>query len=182
MFPVLERQLARYEELEKQMQDPDVLSNISRMLEIQKELGSLNRIAAAVRKFHTLEGDIETAKMMVDEETDHESREYAKAELNALIAQRDELSVELEDMATAGDSITRGACIMEVRAGTGPGDIWGTVCDDGWSQADADVVCRQLGYAPGRAECCGRLSSGSVTQPIWRSGVRCVGTEAALGE
>ena len=35
MFPVLERQLARYEELEKQMQDPDVLMNVSRMLEIQ---------------------------------------------------------------------------------------------------------------------------------------------------
>jgi len=119
MFPVLERQLARYEELEKQMQDPDVLTNVSRMLEIQKEMGTLTRIAAAVRKFHGLEGDIETAKMMVDEETDRESREYAKAELNQLIAQREELAVELEDMATAGDSITRGACIMEVRAGTG---------------------------------------------------------------
>jgi len=119
MFPVLERQLARYEELEKQMQDPDVLMNVSRMLEIQKEMGTLTRIAAAVRKFHGLEGDIETAKMMVDEETDRESREYAKAEFNQLIAQREVLAVELEDMATAGDSITRGACIMEVRAGTG---------------------------------------------------------------
>lgn len=119
MFPVLERQLARYEELEKQLSDPDVLTNIQRMLEIQKEMGTLNRIAAAVRRFHSLEGDIETAKMMVDEETDRESREYAKAEMNQLVAQRDELAVELEDMATAGDSITRGSCIMEVRAGTG---------------------------------------------------------------
>ena len=71
---------------------------------------------------------------------------------------------------------------VEVRAGTGPGDFWGTVCDDGWSQADANVVCRQLGYAPGRAECCGRLGRGSVTQPIWLSGVVCVGTEAAIRE
>jgi len=119
MFPVLERQTARYSELEKQLQDPDVLSNINRMLEIQKEMGSLARIAAAARRFHALEGDIETAKMMVDEETDPASREYAKAELNGLVSERDALAVELEDMATAGDSITRSSCIMEIRAGTG---------------------------------------------------------------
>ena len=119
MFPVLERQAARYAELEKQLQDPDILTNVSRMLDIQKELGTLVRIANAVRRFHSLEDDIGAARMMVSEETDHETREYAKAELAQLMAQKAELSVELEDMATAGDSITRGACIMEVRAGTG---------------------------------------------------------------
>jgi peptide chain release factor 1 len=119
MFPVLERQAARYAELEKQLQDPDILTNVSRMLEIQKELGTLVRIASAVRRFHSLEDDISAARSMVEEESDHETREYAKAELAQLVAQKAELAVELEDMATAGDSITRGACIMEVRAGTG---------------------------------------------------------------
>jgi peptide chain release factor 1 len=156
MFPVLERQAARYAELEKQLQDPDVLTNVSRMLEIQKELGTLVRIATAVRRFHSLEDDIEAAKMMVAEESDHETREYAKAELSQLQAQKAELSVELEDMATAGDSITRGACIMEVRAGTGGDeaalfakdlhDMYMAFCDQrGWKTEVLEFSPTELG-------------------------------------
>lgn len=119
MFPSLERKKARYDELEKQLQDPSVLTDIPRMLAIQREMGGLAKIAAAVGRFRALDSDVETARTMLDEETDRETREYAQTELDQLETERDRLATELEDMATAGDSITRGSLIMEIRAGTG---------------------------------------------------------------
>ena len=119
MFPSLEQKLDRYEVLEKMLTDPEILANIDRMLEIQKEMGGLAKIAAAVREHRVLEDDIEAAKMMVDEETDADSKAYAQSELDELRSRSKVLATELEDLATSGDSITRGSLIMEIRSGTG---------------------------------------------------------------
>ncbi len=119
MFPSLELKLKRFEELERQLQDPAVLANTARLVELQREYGGLKKVAEAVRLYHRLEADIAAAREMADEESDAESRRYAQEELAALEARRQELERQLEDLATAGDSITRGGLIMEIRAGTG---------------------------------------------------------------
>ncbi|XP_019639388.1 PREDICTED: scavenger receptor cysteine-rich domain-containing group B protein-like [Branchiostoma belcheri] len=56
---------------------------------------------------------------------------------------------------------------------------WGTVCDDFWEQADAEVVCRQLGY-PGAVRSTSRASFGQGTGPIWLNNVGCSGSESRL--
>ncbi len=119
MFPSLQEKLKRFEELELQLQDPDVLSDTSRLLAIQREHGGLLKMANRIREFNGLEEDVEAAKLMSHEETDPELKAYAKEEYDTLHKQFDEQREELEELVLAGDSLTRGSCIMEVRAGTG---------------------------------------------------------------
>ncbi len=119
MFPSLETKLKRFEELEQQLQDPDVLANIDKLLAVQREYGGLKKIAESVRESHRLESEIAAAREMLEGAADAETREYAQAELDELQAKFTALETELEDLATSGESITRGGLIMEIRAGTG---------------------------------------------------------------
>jgi len=119
MFPSLEAKLKRYDELERQLQDPAISSDPGKFIPLQREQGGLAKVARAVRRFHELEEEIETARQMVEEEKSADARAYAESELATLVHQKESLEAELEDMATAGDSITRGGLIMEIRAGTG---------------------------------------------------------------
>jgi len=56
--------------------------------------------------------------------------------------------------------------------------VWGTVCDDGWNRIDADVVCRQLGFGPGKH--IRRALFGQGSGPILLDSVTCSGNESTL--
>ena len=58
---------------------------------------------------------------------------------------------------------------------------WGTVCDDYWNAKDAEVVCRQLGYA-GTATAHRGSAFGEGADPIWMDNVQCRGGEARLAD
>ena len=56
---------------------------------------------------------------------------------------------------------------------------WGTVCDDGWDDTDAGVVCRQLGFgSSGTAIGSANFSQGSGS--IFLSNILCNGGESIL--
>ena len=56
---------------------------------------------------------------------------------------------------------------------------WGTVCDNGWDDTDASVVCRQLRYGmTGRAVHNSHFGIGSG--PVWLDNALCNGNESSL--
>jgi hypothetical protein len=54
---------------------------------------------------------------------------------------------------------------------------WGTVCDDGWDDTDASVLCKQLGFSGGRAKRYGSNAPdqrfGQARGNIWLDKMEC---------
>ena len=117
--PSLEAKRKRHDELALQLQDPEVLANTTKMLAAQREMGGLAKIAKVVTVYNDLDENIVAAREMVEEETDNDAKAYAQSELDELLEAQVSVQAELEDMVAAGDAITIGSLIMEIRAGAG---------------------------------------------------------------
>ena len=57
---------------------------------------------------------------------------------------------------------------------------WGTVCDNGFTDTDAKVVCRQLGHSTSNAKAYTSAHYGRGTGTIWLDHVACDGDESRL--
>ena len=58
-------------------------------------------------------------------------------------------------------------------------NTWGSICDEGWTRADASVVCQQLGYEDANQATYGSQFGGG-SGPVWLSQTTCQGSEGRL--
>ena len=118
MRKMLEQKLRRFEELEEQLIDPQVLAVPERLAAVAREHGSLAKLATKYRRFKQLNVQIAEAREMI-EGSDRELRELAEAELPGLKEEREALWNELLDLTVGGEDANRTHCVLEIRAGTG---------------------------------------------------------------
>ncbi|HMO14830.1 MAG TPA: peptide chain release factor 1 [Pirellulaceae bacterium] len=118
MREMLEKKLARYEELEAQMSDPSTMGNSNKMAAVAREHGSLAKLATAYKRFKKVLDEISEVRLMAQSD-DEEECELAEAELPNLLEKRERLWNELLDLTVGGDDANRSSCVLEIRAGTG---------------------------------------------------------------
>lgn len=118
MRKLLDDTLARFEVLEKEMVDPDVLADSARMQQVAREHGTLAKMATKYRRFQQLNTQIEEANEIM-KGNDGEMKELAEMELPELKEERENLWNELLDMTIGGADANRANLVLEIRAGTG---------------------------------------------------------------
>ncbi len=118
MRELLESKLARFEQLEKDLINPEVLANSDRLSQTAREHGSLSRLAGKYRRFKEIVDQMNEAREMADS-SDADMRELAEAEIESLRQEREAVWDELLGMTIGGEDANRARCIMEIRAGTG---------------------------------------------------------------
>src|SRR5579859_2425449 len=97
MWATLEQNVARYNDLERQMAEPAVMANPTLFTKIVKEHGKLAKVVKPFQAFQQLEAQIKQAEELLAAETDAEMRVYAEEELAGLRKRHEHMRTEIED-------------------------------------------------------------------------------------
>jgi peptide chain release factor 1 len=119
MLGKLEEIHKKYLELEKQINDPDVMSDMKRYIQLNKDYKELQPIVAAYKNYRNVMSSLDAAKEILEKEKDEEMRAYAKEELFELSNQREQMEEDIRLMLIPADPQDRKNAVVEIRAGTG---------------------------------------------------------------
>ncbi len=114
----LDESLQKFEQLERDMADPAVLADSSKIATVMREHGALSKMAQKYRHYRKLSDEIRDLTTMSESE-DSDERAMAEEELTRVRAEREVLWKELLDFTIGGEDANRSRCVFEIRAGTG---------------------------------------------------------------
>jgi len=112
----LQKFIDRFDEINKLLVDPDILTNIKKMTELSKEQSSISKVVDAAKEYNQIIEGIEENKMLLD---DDELGDLAKEELKELEARKTQLEDEIKILLLPTDPNDNKNIFIELRAGTG---------------------------------------------------------------
>ena len=115
----LEEKVKRFEELEKAVSDPKVISNPNEYKKYAKELSSLQRVVSKHREHEKITEEIASLEEVLKEKHENDFMRLAEEELHSLKAKKKSLGSELEELLLEKDENADKDIIMEIRQGTG---------------------------------------------------------------
>jgi len=111
---------ARFCEIERQISEPAVASDPTKLIALSKEQGKLKTIVAKYREYKRTMANIEDAEQILKDDTvDEEFRALAEEEVKQLESKKEALLEDIQNTLIMADEMGVDSVIMEIRAGTG---------------------------------------------------------------
>jgi peptide chain release factor 1 len=109
---------SRYEQLEEQLGNPDLVSDLPRYKKLNKEYKDLKPLIECYQDYIQIIGNIQTAQEML-KDSDVDMRQMAHEELTVLLPQRQDLEEKIKLLLIPKDPADSKNVILEIRSGTG---------------------------------------------------------------
>ena len=119
MIEKLEEIKHRFEEVAQLIVQPDIVTDMKKFGELNKEYKDLEKIVVKYNEFSDAKSNLENAKEVLTNEKDPDFREMAKTEIDELEPKISSLEEELKILLIPKDPNDSKNVILEIRAGTG---------------------------------------------------------------
>jgi peptide chain release factor 1 len=116
MLDQIKEKAARFDQIEKLIQDPAVLSNPAQYGSLMKERGQLLKQVTPYKDFESVQKQKKDAEALL---SDPDMKAEAASEIAALTTRENELLAVLEEIALSNDATSARSAIMEIRPGVG---------------------------------------------------------------
>ncbi len=109
----------KYNEIEKQLSDPQIISDQKKFVQLNREYHNLQPLINAYNKYLSILDQLQSAKEVLREESDEEMKQMAKEEIDELEQQKEKMEEEIRFLLLPKDPEDSKNAVVEIRAGTG---------------------------------------------------------------
>ncbi len=109
----------KFQSLQKELASPDVISDMKRYVQLNREYKELEPVISAGEKYRKLVGEYEMAKDIISNEKDEDLKELARESLAEVEPQLPKMEEEIKLLLIPKDPQDSKNAIVEIRGGTG---------------------------------------------------------------